>query len=252
MDKKYKVRIAIIFSVVLIGIASYVSAAGLLNPSKPSGLLSPINISNTIQDRLIASNNIVVNMPAPTSATSSVSAGGSLVATTTYYYVVTASDGVGETIASNETSALTTSANKTITVSWSAVTGATAYKIYRATSTQGYSSSSLATSTVSTSLTDNGLTLLSGSVSSETTAYYSKISSSSQSWFIGGNVGIGTATPGYKLDVLGDNSSTTIKIGSATNAGCIIIGDNDLGGVTYVTALNGVLSATTTKPSVCK
>lgn len=64
-------------------------------------------------------------------------------------------------------------------------------------------------------------------------------------------VGVGTSTPATSTMHIWSTASTTLRIGSATVASCIIMGDDDLGGVTYVTALNGVLSATTTKPSAC-
>jgi len=66
-----------------------------------------------------------------------------------------------------------------------------------------------------------------------------------------GNVGIGTTTLTTDLDVW-DTASTTIKIGDATHSGCIILGDSDSGGISYITVLDGVLSATDTKPAICK
>ena len=64
-------------------------------------------------------------------------------------------------------------------------------------------------------------------------------------------IGIGTSTVSGDLQVI-DNASSTIYLGDATHSGCIVMGDSDSGGVTYVTALDGTLSATTTKPAVCK
>ncbi|MES2315752.1 MAG: hypothetical protein V4486_03410 [Patescibacteria group bacterium] len=49
----------------------------------------------------------------------------------------------------------------------------------------------------------------------------------------------------------GDNS-TTVHLGSASgNPGCIIMGDSDGSGVTYITANDGVLSASSTPPANC-
>ena len=69
-----------------------------------------------------------------------------------------------------------------------------------------------------------------------------------------GNLSVGTTTypAGIgNLEVLA-NTSSTIAVGNATHAGCIVMGDTDAGGVSYLTTLNGVLSATSTKPTVCK
>jgi hypothetical protein len=69
-------------------------------------------------------------MSAPSTATT----GGTLPAAT-YYYVLTAINGNGETLKSNEVSQVTTGSTSTVTLSWAAITGATGYKLYRATST---------------------------------------------------------------------------------------------------------------------
>lgn len=48
------------------------------------------------------------------------------------------------------------------------------------------------------------------------------------------------------------NTNSTIYVGSSVKSGCIALGDSDGSGVTYVTANDGVLTASTTKPSVCQ
>lgn len=58
--------------------------------------------------------------------------GGTLGAAT-LYYVVTALGITGETLASNEQSAVTTGGTASVTLSWAAVPGATGYKIYKST-----------------------------------------------------------------------------------------------------------------------
>ena len=67
-----------------------------------------------------------------------------------------------------------------------------------------------------------------------------------------GNLGVGTSTPANTDLQVWSSASSTIQIGDATHSGCIVMGDSDNAGLTYVTALNGVLTATTTKPSVCQ
>jgi hypothetical protein len=47
-------------------------------------------------------------------------------------------------------------------------------------------------------------------------------------------------------------ATSTVYIGSATKSGCLVMGDSDGNGVTYVTANDGVLTATTTKPDICQ
>jgi len=47
-------------------------------------------------------------------------------------------------------------------------------------------------------------------------------------------------------------TNSTIYVGSSTKSGCIAMGDSDNSGITYITANDGVLEATTTKPSICQ
>lgn len=73
-------------------------------------------------------------LPAPVNAAFvQADTGGSLVASTTYYYRVSATNATGESLASAETSQVTSAAapaTHTMTVNWVAVTGATGYKVY--------------------------------------------------------------------------------------------------------------------------
>ena len=72
---------------------------------------------------------------APHLNSATASAGGSLTNGTTYYYVITALDGVGgETIASNEKSAMASGGNLSVTLVWDTVPNAFAYNVYRSTS----------------------------------------------------------------------------------------------------------------------
>jgi hypothetical protein len=69
-------------------------------------------------------------LSAPVLASAAASAGGTLAAGT-YRYVVTAINGRGETVASNEVSGTTATTNLTLNPTWAAVTGATGYRVYR-------------------------------------------------------------------------------------------------------------------------
>ena len=61
----------------------------------------------------------------------------------------------------------------------------------------------------------------------------------------------GTTTPATTLQVA-DTASSTVMIGESGKTGCLILADSDGVGVTYITANEGVLTATTTKPDICK
>lgn len=95
-------------------------------------------------------------IPAPTGLTASASTGGSLAATTAYYYVVTALDILGETLASSQATATTTSLNKTIGLNWNYVPSATSYKVYRSTTSGTYTSPALLATVVANVYSDDG------------------------------------------------------------------------------------------------
>lgn len=81
-------------------------------------------------------------------------------------------------------------------------------------------------------------------------------------------VGTGAIGAGANKAVIGNSSLTDVYFGSASGfatihglqinlgtsstAGCIVMGDSDGSGVTYITANNGVLSASSTKPAACQ
>ncbi len=66
-----------------------------------------------------------------------------------------------------------------------------------------------------------------------------------------GSAGIGTSAPSTTLQVAA--ASSTIRIGTASLPGCLEMGNgNGTAGLNYITIVNGVLSATTTKPSACQ
>ena len=61
----------------------------------------------------------------------------------------------------------------------------------------------------------------------------------------------GTVTIQNLLTVL-QTASSTLAIGDATHTGCIVMGDSDGAGVSYLYTLDGVLTATSTKPAFCQ
>ena len=64
-------------------------------------------------------------------------------------------------------------------------------------------------------------------------------------------VGIETQNPSTTLQVAG--ASSTIRIGNSSLPGCLEMGNSDgSAGINYVTFLNGVMTATTTKPNNCQ
>jgi hypothetical protein len=71
----------------------------------------------------------------PVQAVAVAHSGGALSNGTTYFWVVTATNDVGETVASNEKSLAISTPNLAATISWAAVTNATGYNIYRGTTT---------------------------------------------------------------------------------------------------------------------
>lgn len=70
-------------------------------------------------------------LPAPVQAALATATTGGTITAGTYRYVLTAINAVGETIASNEQTIVTTGSTSTVTVTWGAVTGATGYKLYK-------------------------------------------------------------------------------------------------------------------------
>jgi hypothetical protein len=68
---------------------------------------------------------------------------------------------------------------------------------------------------------------------------------------VAATIGIGTSAPSTTLQVA--SASSTVTIGTASLPGCLEMGNsNGTAGLNYITVLNGVLSATTTKPNACQ
>ncbi len=54
------------------------------------------------------------------------------------------------------------------------------------------------------------------------------------------------------LNTFEASSNSTIYVGSSIKSGCIALGDSDGSGITYVTVNDGIITASTTKPSICQ
>lgn len=162
----------------------------------------------TPQEKLTLSqdSNFAVEMETPTllSAKAIVDPQGNL-SDGTYFFKIVAEDGAGGTTAgSNELSCLiSNTTGRRCALTWTAVQGATQYRIYKGsatgtpnqyqtspTNTYNYDSDAGATSTST-----------SGPVPTVTTAYVNKLSAKGSSWFLGGNLGIGTSNPVVPLQI---------------------------------------------------
>jgi len=111
----------------------------------------------------------------PSGVSAALSTTASSLAAGTYDYVVTATGtnpggGLGETTASANVSATTTSTDPSVTISWSAVTGARGYRIYRGT-TAGTYTVYYEVSSSTLSYTDTGASANSGSPPTTNNAY---------------------------------------------------------------------------------
>jgi hypothetical protein len=105
----------------------------------------------------------MVDIDPPVANTPTLTGGGSLVSGTPHFWVVSAVDGVGETLQSNEVTITPSGANLTAVVTWSAVPGAVSYKLFRSTTTGVYGATSLVASGIETaSYNDTGAALSAG------------------------------------------------------------------------------------------
>ncbi|HKX73019.1 MAG TPA: hypothetical protein VJM32_03335 [Candidatus Saccharimonadales bacterium] len=142
--------------------------------------------------------NIRMSPPGGLSATP-VGSGGTL-ASGTYYYQVISLDGAGGTsVAGSEVNAVVTGPSGSVNLSWTAVAGAGSYRIYRGTSPGGENVYYTATTN---SFTDTGGASTAGTVPAPS-ASVAKVAPSGNTWFTGGNVGIGTAAPTATLSLGG-------------------------------------------------
>lgn len=162
-----------------------------------------VGVNTSIPDQALTLNNGTFNvrLANPNSLTATPIASGGSLATGTYYYQAVSVDGAGGTsTASNEVSVAVTGPSGSVNLSWAAITGAASYRIYRGTASGG--ENTYYTSTTN-SFTDTGAAGTAGTIASPPTASVVKISQNGNSWFTGGNVGIGTATPVATLSLGG-------------------------------------------------
>lgn len=97
-----------------------------------------INTDDTTRSLVLAELTAAgIQMEQPKNPSATLQSGGSLTESQSFFYVITASDGVGETVVSDEVSETTDATNKTIALSWDEVRGAQSYFVYRGTSSGG-------------------------------------------------------------------------------------------------------------------
>lgn len=140
----------------------------------------------------------------------------------------------------------------TSTLSTLTVSGATSLATLTASAT-----STLATTTA-TKLTVSGATALDGGFTVDSTAFV--VANTTGNTTIAGTFGVtGTSTFTGRLlannvhNTFGTVATSTIQVGAASKAGCIILGDANSGAnPVYITATGTTIMATTTKPSACQ
>jgi hypothetical protein len=125
-----------------------------------------------------------------------------------------------------------------VRISWNAVPGAKSYRVYgrHSPQTQYWTTTSL-------SYLDDGTNGADGTVPTVTTAYVNKISASGNSWFLGGNVGIGTASPASALHITGTGYDITPNVSGVQITGNDSCGNSGIelttdGGTPYIDFLN--------------
>jgi len=139
-------------------------------------------------------------MPTPGGVAAAVASVSGALPADDYYFRVTASDGIGWTKASVQLLFDLTDTNYGIRVSWNPVLGATKYRVYRALTAAGAYKYIETTNTYYNYINDSAFTLT-APPPEESTAYINKLSAAGNSWFLGGNLGIGTANPVVPLQI---------------------------------------------------
>jgi hypothetical protein len=120
-----------------------------------------------------------------------------------YSYQVVASDGVVVTKVSDKIDVDVSTPDNAVDIMWNSVYGAISYRVYRTSPTPVQ----YWTTTATTFIDDGNTAGTQGPAPAETKAYINRISAASDSWLMGGKLGIGTSTPAVKLDIdTGSNS----------------------------------------------
>jgi len=147
------------------------------------------------------SSDIAVQMAIPTGVTATPgTSSGSLLTSDTYYFSIVAEDGAGGTTAGSLVISYPVPATRSIHLDWAPVRGANLYRVYIATSPGGpYRYRTSATDAFDYVSVDPSE--IADPVPPVTTAYVNKLSAEEPSWILGGNVGIGTTSPGAKLEI---------------------------------------------------
>jgi hypothetical protein len=156
-----------------------------------------------------------------------VNASGGSCASGTYYYEVTALDGSGgESAPAFEFSAVVTGPTGSVTLNYTSIaSGAVTYRIYRGTSSGG--ENVFYTTTNNNTFTDTCAASSSGTPPTTTTAYSYAVNATGNSYFDGGNIGIGTATPGNLLSIGALTTAQSgyqiaVSTGGTSNSGIIV------------------------------
>ena len=138
---------------------------------------------------------------------------GGTLAAGTYFYRVTAINAYGETLASTETSQVTTGTTSTVTVNWGAVSGATGYKIYGRTT--GAELALVAVNAV-TAYIDTGAVTSAGALPAANTTAYMVILSDAT-----GNSGFTVALNYLGNPVLRAGNGTTFTTATSTDVAAL-------------------------------
>lgn len=146
-------------------------------------------------------NDLATEMNTPVNVSVVALSGGALSAGD-YFFKVVASDGVGLTTGSAEVVCTVDGINTDrCALAWDTVPGVTAYRVYKGSSAGNQDRFKATTTNIYNYNTDVGATL--GTVPQVTSAFVNKLSADSNSWVLGGNVGIGKSNPVESLDVAG-------------------------------------------------
>ena len=148
---------------------------------------------------LAPDSDFAIEMPIVSGITTTLQVSGSLPADD-YFFMISASDGIGWTMATNEIPVTLGAGDHSVKIDWNPIPGAVRYRVYRAL-VSGGPYKYIETPYNTYEYSGDGDFNDSGTPPAATTAYFNKLSASGTSWLKGGNVGIGTANPQEKLTI---------------------------------------------------